>query len=111
MKDWDRCYYHDDETTGLAFLFFLFFLVFFGLDRWTGRDFATMDGEEDEMTRDEMRYLLRGGVVLYYFPFLLGKGERVLSCQYFHQEDSIEISDDDDFLYSDLIFSPYDFLF
>lgn len=28
-----------------------------------------MDGEGDEMTRDEMRYLLRGGVVLYYFPF------------------------------------------
>lgn len=68
--------------------FFSLFLVFFGLDRWTGRDFATMDGEEDEMTRDEMRYLLRGGVVLYYFPFFLGKGERVLSCQYLHQEDS-----------------------
>lgn len=33
-----------------------------------------MDGEEDEMTRDEMRYLLRAGVVLYYFPFFLGKG-------------------------------------
>lgn len=35
-----------------------------------------MDGEEDEMTRDEMRYLLRGGVVLYYFPFFRkgGKG-------------------------------------
>lgn len=69
-----------------------------------------MDGEEDEMTRDEMRYLLRGGVVLYYFPFFLGKGERVLSCQYLHQEDSIEKSDDD-FLYSDLIFLLYDFSF
>lgn len=34
-----------------------------------------MDGEEDEMTRDEMRYLLRGGVVLYYFPFFLGRGK------------------------------------
>lgn len=33
-----------------------------------------MDGEEDEMTRDEMRYLLRGGVVLYYFPFFFRKG-------------------------------------
>lgn len=31
-----------------------------------------MDGEEDEMTRDEMRYLLRAGVVLYYFLFLEG---------------------------------------
>lgn len=69
-----------------------------------------MDGEEDEMTRDEMRYLLRGGVVLYYFPFFLGKGERVLSCQYFHQEDSIEISHDD-FFYSDLIFFAIRFFF
>lgn len=34
-----------------------------------------MDGEEDEMTRDEMRYLLRGGVVLYYFPFFIGGGK------------------------------------